>query len=33
MLQYDESVFIVGTLWVQLFQQFYTIPTETMQMF
>ena len=33
MLQYDESVYIVGALWVQLLLQFYTIPTETIQMF
>ena len=33
MLQYYESVYIVGTLWVQLLLQFNTIPTETTQMF
>ena len=33
MLQYCESVYAVGTLWVQLLQQFYIIPTETIQMF
>ena len=33
MLQYHESVYVVGTLWVQLFLQFYTITTETIQMF
>ena len=33
MLQYYESVYVVGTLWVQLFLQFYAIPTETIQMF
>ena len=33
MLQYCESVYVVGTLWVQLHLQFYTIPTETIQMF
>ena len=33
MLQYYESVYVVGTLWVQLHLQFYTIPTETIQMF
>ena len=32
MHQYYESVYVVGTLWVQLLQ-FYTIPTETIQMF
>ena len=31
MLQYCESVYVVGTLWVQLLQ-FYTIPTETIEM-
>ena len=29
MLQY--YVYVVGTLWVQLLLQFYTIPTETIQ--
>ena len=33
MLQYYGSVYVVGTLWVQLLLQFYTIPTETLQMF
>ena len=33
MLQYYESVYVVGILWVQLPLQFYTIPTETIQMF
>ena len=33
MLQHYESVYVVGTLWVQLLLQFYTIPTETIQMF
>ena len=33
MLQYYESVSEVGTLRVQLLLQFYTIPTETIQMF
>ena len=33
MLQYYGSVYVVGTLWVQLLLQFYTIPTETIQMF
>ena len=33
MLQYYESVYVVGTLWVQLLLQFNTIPTETIQMF
>ena len=33
MLQYYESVYVVGTLWVQLLLQLYTIPTETIQMF
>ena len=33
MLQYYESVYIVGTLWEQLLLQFYTIPMETIQMF
>ena len=33
MFQYYESVYVVGTLWVQLLLQFYTIPTETIQMF
>ena len=33
MLQYYESVYVVGTLWVQLLQQFYTISTETIQLF
>ena len=33
MLQYYESVYVVGTLWVQLFLQFYIIPNETIQMF
>ena len=33
MLQFYESVYVVGILWVQLFLQFYTIPTETIQMF
>ena len=32
MIQYFESVYIVGTLWVQLLLQFYTIPTEAIQM-
>ena len=33
MLQYYESVYVVDTLWMQLLLQFYTIPTETIQMF
>ena len=34
MLQYYESVYyVVGTLWVQILLQFYTISTETIQMF
>ena len=33
MLQYYESVYVIGTLWVQLLLQFYTIPTEIKQMF
>ena len=33
MLQYYESVYVVVTFWVQLLLQFYTIPTETIQMF
>ena len=33
MLQYYESVYVVGTLWVQLILQFYIISTETIQMF
>ena len=33
MLQYYESVYVVGTLWLQRLLQFYTIPTETIQMF
>ena len=33
MLQYNESVYVEGTLWVQLLLHFYTIPTETIQMF
>ena len=33
MLQYCESVYVLGTLWVQLLLQFYTIPTDTIQMF
>ena len=31
MLQYYESVYVVGTLWVQFLLQFYSI--ETIQMF
>ena len=33
MLQYCESVYVAGNLWVQLLLQFYTIPTETTRMF
>ena len=33
MLQYYENIYVVGTLWVQLLLQFYTIPTESIQMF
>ena len=33
MLQYYESVYVVGTMWVQLLLQFYTIPTETILIF
>ena len=32
-LQYYESVYVVGNLCMQLLLQFYTIPTETIQMF
>ena len=33
MLQYYKSVYVVDTFRVQLLLQFYTIPTETIQMF
>ena len=32
MLQYYESVYVVGTLWAQLLQ-FWTDPFETLQVF
>ena len=31
--EYYESLYVLGTSWVQLLLQFYTIPTETIQMF
>ena len=33
MLQYYESVYVVGTLWVQLLPQFWTDHFETLQVF
>ena len=33
MLQYYESVYVVGTLWAQLLPQFWTDPFETLQVF
>ena len=33
MLQYYESVYVVGTLWAQLLLQFWTDPFETLQVF
>ena len=33
MLQYYESVYVVGTLWAQLLLQVSTDPFETLQVF
>ena len=33
MLQYYESVYLVGTLWAQLLLQFWTDPFETLHVF
>ena len=33
MLQYYESVYVVGTLWAQLLLQFWTDLFETLQVF
>ena len=33
MLQYYESVYVVGTLWAQLLLKFWTDPFKTLQVF